>query len=63
MNKEFVQKLNDSGKLLLTSAQLKGKSVIRWSIGGTFVNNTYKFLEEAWKYFKEQAALTLENTK
>lgn len=53
LNQQLMETLNDSGKLYLTHTRLKGKLVLRFSIGQTY--QEYRHIKEAWERIKTTA--------
>jgi aromatic-L-amino-acid decarboxylase len=53
MNQEFLQDMNSSGKLYLSHTKVKGKMVIRMSIGQTYVTKAH--VDNAWKFIREES--------
>ena len=56
VNRQILDALNASGRLLLTHARLDGKLTLRLSIGQT--NTERRHVETAWKLIQEAAAAT-----
>lgn len=63
LNKKFVDRLNSSGKLLLTPTQIKNQFIIRWVVSGIIMNGTQKFIDEGWEYAKSEASKILQETE
>lgn len=53
LNKEFLERLNRSGKLLLTQTSLRGKYVLRLSIAARLTEE--KHVREAWEVIRSTA--------
>jgi glutamate/tyrosine decarboxylase-like PLP-dependent enzyme len=53
LNKEFLERLNRSGKLLLTQTSLRGKYVLRLSIAARLTEE--KHVREAWEMIRSAA--------
>ncbi len=53
LNKEFLERLNRSGKLLLTQTSLRGKYVLRLSIAARLTEE--KHVREAWEMIRSTA--------
>ena len=53
LNREFLERLNQSGKLLLTQTSLRGKYVLRMSIAGRLTEE--KHVCEAWELIQKTA--------
>lgn len=47
LNRRLLERLNQSGKMFLTHAELNGRFVIRWVVGQTHVSE--KDITESWK--------------
>ena len=52
-NKEFLERLNQTGKLLLTQTSLRGKYVLRMSIAARLTEE--KHVREAWELIQTMA--------
>eukprot|EP01114_Cavostelium_apophysatum_P012929 TRINITY_DN301_c0_g1_i1.p1 TRINITY_DN301_c0_g1~~TRINITY_DN301_c0_g1_i1.p1 ORF type:complete len:501 (-),score=119.99 TRINITY_DN301_c0_g1_i1:53-1483(-) len=46
-NKALVDRLNDSGKLMLTQSVIEGVTIVRFAIGGTYTRENH--VADAWK--------------
>ncbi len=58
INSELLQKLNKSGKILLTQTRLKNKFVIRFVSGN--LNTTFDSVKEGWDLIKKYAGEFIE---
>ena len=63
LNKKFLDRLNSSGKLLMSQTLLKNQFVIRWSVSATLVNGTKQAVEESWEFVKLEAVKILQEQK
>jgi tyrosine decarboxylase len=53
LNREFLERLNRTGKLLLTQTTLRGKYVVRMSIAGRLTEE--KHVLGAWELIQKTA--------
>lgn len=53
LNMEFLQHLNSSGKIYLSHTKVRGKVILRMSIGQTYVTKNH--VDKAWGFIKEEA--------
>lgn len=54
LNRTFLERINRSGKMLLTQTSLKGKYVLRMAIGA--LNTEEKHVHSAWTFLSQTAA-------
>jgi aromatic-L-amino-acid decarboxylase len=53
LNKDFIEKINQTGKLLLTQTTLKGKFVLRMAIGARMTQESH--VQKAWQVIRDTA--------
>lgn len=59
LNREFLERINETGKVFLTQTTLRGKFVLRMAIGARTTEERH--VKEAWELMTEEAEILLKN--
>jgi len=59
LNREFLERINDTGKAFLTQTILRGKFVLRMAIGARVTEERH--VKEAWEMMTEEAEILLKD--